>query len=132
MNIYDGCVRNDIVEYRDYKTTWNNQLNKLYKKYTKLGYKVVFVSNPNRVSDGVRIVLYKKDQSIPYCMQEYDNKIVKLGRKWISEYSLEICDNCGKYKICNTISSSYGTLCNKCDNKLNYKRHLNGKREYIW
>jgi len=131
MNTYDGCVRNDIIIYDNHKESWNKQLNKIYKKYKKLGYKVVFVSGCDSLFNSIRVVLYNKHQDIPYCMQEYNNKIVKIKRKWVSEYSLSICDNCGEYKECSVICDK-GTLCDKCDRKLNYKRHLNGKYEYQW
>lgn len=115
-NIYEGCINNKDVFYRDHSISWDEQLNNKQKYYENQGYKVVFVFVANSFIDAARVVLYSKDMSIPLCMQDYKHKYVKFNGHWILESLLGICDKCGNYTTLVSLSKK-GHLCKRCSNE---------------
>lgn len=114
MNIYDSCIDNSRVIYRDYTMTWDEQLEQEKKKYEDKGYKVIFIFAANSFCDAARIVLYDNRWTIPLHMQKYRNKYVKFNGHWVIESQLGICDKCGEYKPLVCLCKE-GWLCDECD-----------------
>lgn len=115
MNIYEGCIDNSKIIYREKDKSWNKQLDETKAYYENKGYKVIFVFAGNSVFNAARVVLYNKNQSIPECMRKYKYKYVRdYNGEWNIEARYEICDKCGMYVPIICISNTKGRLCNKC------------------
>lgn len=114
MNIYDGCIDSNEVFYRNYDTSWDEQLDSKRKYYEDQGYKVVFVFHANSFQDVARVVLHNKDTPISLHMQEFEGKYVRPSGHWVIERQLGICNVCGEYKkLC--CREKRGMVCKDCE-----------------
>lgn len=114
MNIYDESISVSEPFYRNYDTSWDEQLDAKRKEYEDAGYKVVFVFATNPFQDAAQAVLYDKEQHIPTPMRNHCGKYVRLNGHWVIEGQLGICDKCGEYKPLYCLCSD-GMICEDCD-----------------
>ena len=117
MNIYDGCIEVSDTFYREYDTSWDEQLDKKRQEYEAKGYKVVFLFAANSFQDAAKALLYNKEQHLPEHIQNYKYKYVRLNNHWVLEARLGIWDKCGEYTplVCRCRE---GHLCQDCDKNI--------------